>query len=336
METQPFISVILPFYNAEKTLDRALASIANQSYKYFECIMIDNNSSDNSNSIACEWQRKDSRFILTQESKQGVVHASNKGSEKASGKYIARMDADDWSFPDRLKLQCEFLEQHPEYGAVSGLVEYKSHTDNTDGFKRYVDWLNSVISYNDILKSRFIESPIVNPSAMWRQQVAASLGMYHTGDFPEDYELWLRWLDAGVKIGKIEAPIIKWFDSFARLTRTDSIYSDNAFYRIKTKYLDKWLKENHPGYPSVLIWGASRTSRNRAAELNQYGIKIEGYIDIKKGRQLDKEVIFYQDIPKAGKSFILVYFKHSTRRKQISDFLLQKDYVEGKDFLFVS
>ena len=100
---KPKVSVILPFFNAEQTLNRAIESIANQSYSNFECILIDNNSTDKSNSIAKEWVTKDNRFILTTEEKQGVVFASNKGFEIAQGKYIARMDADDFASPQDFK-----------------------------------------------------------------------------------------------------------------------------------------------------------------------------------------------------------------------------------------
>ena len=97
----PKVSVILPFFNAATTLNRAMKSIASQSLKDFECILINNNSSDKSVEIALEQTEKDERFILIHEKKQGVMFASNSGSKQARGKYIARMDADDWSFPNR-------------------------------------------------------------------------------------------------------------------------------------------------------------------------------------------------------------------------------------------
>ena len=144
---KPKTSVILPFFNAEQTIGRAIKSIANQSYSTFECVLIDNNSTDKSNSIAKEWVTKDNRFILTTEEKQGVVFASNKGFEIAQGQYIARMDADDFAYPHRLQEQVRFLDDNLDYSAVAGLVEYIPHSENTDGFKRYVNWSNSIITY---------------------------------------------------------------------------------------------------------------------------------------------------------------------------------------------
>ncbi len=336
IKNTPKVSVILPFFNADSSLSRAIESIASQSLKNFECILINNNSTDKSVEIAKSWTEKDKRFILIHEKNQGVAFASNAGSEKAQGKYIARMDADDWSYPNRLELQSDFLDVNPHYGAISGLVEYVSHSENTKGFANYVDWVNSIQSYSEILNNRFVELPIVNPTAMWRKDVAEKHGMYKQGDFPEDYEMWLRWLNEGVKIKKLSETVLKWYDSDCRLTRTQSIYSVASFYRIKTKYLAIWLEKNNPFHPRITVWGASRISRRRARMLLQYGIEIESYIDIRRNRQLDKEVIYYSEIPPPDKMFILTYIKQKDARDEIQDFLHSKSYQEGLNYLLVS
>ena len=332
----PKVSVILPFFNADTALNRAIESIASQSLHDFECILINNNSTDNSVDIAQRWTEKDKRFILIHERKQGVMFASNAGSSKASGKYIARMDADDFSYPNRLRSQSDFLDASPDFGAVAGLVKHISHSENTKGFARYVEWVNSVQTYHEIRNRQFVESVIVNPSAMWRKEVAENYGMYKSGDFPEDYEMWLRWLSEGVKIKKLDETVLDWYDSDNRVTRTQSIYSDGAFYRIKTKYLAKWLEKNNPFYPRIAVWGASRISRRRARLLTQYDIEIECYIDTKRGRQLDQKVIYYDEIPLPGELFILTYIKQMDARDEIQDFLHSRGYEEGVNYLLVS
>ncbi|MEN8119661.1 MAG: glycosyltransferase family 2 protein [Bacteroidota bacterium] len=336
LQKEPKISVILPFYNAGVTLERAISSIANQTFIDFECILIDNNSTDRSWAIARSWVEKDQRFMLITEKQQGVVFASNAGSILAKGKYISRMDADDWAYPDKLKLQVDFLDSHPDFGAVAGLVKHVPHNENTAGFARFVEWSNSIQTFEEISNRRFIEQPIVNPTAMWRKEVAEKFGMYRHGDFPEDYELWLRWLGEGVEIHKLPDIVLKWYDSDTRLTRTQDIYSDNAFYRIKTKYLAEWLKKNNTFHPNVAIWGASRVSRRRAKLLTQSGINICCYIDTKKGRQLDHNVIYYEDIPPPQEIFVLSYIKQMDNRAQIRSFLNSKGYIEGENYLQVS
>ncbi len=186
------------------------------------------------------------------------------------------------------------------------------------------------------MNSRFIELPVVNPTAMWRKEVSEKYGMYRSGDFPEDYEMWLRWLGEGVKIKKLDKKVLKWYDSETRLTRTQSIYSDASFYRIKTKYLGDWLAENNPLHPRVAIWGASRISRRRARLLKQYGIEIDSYIDTKETRQLEAKVIYYKDIPSPTEIFILTYIKQMNARDEIQDFLGSKGFREGVNYLLVS
>lgn len=298
--------------------------------------MVDNNSSDISRDIAAEWEDKDQRFKLVQEDRQGVMFASNRGCKLAMGRYIARMDADDVSLPCRLGSQCEYLDRNPDYGAVAGLVTHVGDPEKTEGFRRFVEWSNSVVSYEEIYNRRFIEAPIVNPTAMWRREIMEQHGLYLAGDFPEDYEMWLRWLDEGVKIAKVPEVVLDWHDSAGRLTRTHPIYSDRAFYEIKSQYLAKWLTEKNPFHPEVWVWGASRISRRRARILEQHGIRIGTYIDTKRSRQLDKELIYYEDLPVAGKGFILTYIRQMDNRDKIQDFLLERGYEEGKDYLLVS
>lgn len=332
----PEVSVILPFFNAESTLNRAIESIANQSQNNFECILINNNSSDKSLEIAKLWIEKDNRFILINEKRQGVIFASNAGSEKAKGKYIARMDSDDWSYPKRLELQCNFLKNNLDYGAVSGLVKHISHSENTQGFSNYVEWINSVKTYSEIINKQFVESVIVNPSAMWRKEIGEKYGMYKDGNFPEDYEMWLRWLSKGVKIKKLDSPILNWHDSNTRLTRTQSIYSVSSFFRIKTKYLANWLREKNRFHPHIAVWGAKRISRRRARLLTEYGIEIDYYIDISREHKLSDKVIYYSEIPDPGTIFILIYIKQMDAREKIQDYLNSRGYEEGINYLLIS
>ena len=332
----PKVSVVLPFYNAEKTLHRAVESIYEQEFADFECLLVDNNSTDGSGEIAKKWTGRDRRFKLVKESRQGVMFASNRGAEQSLGEYVARMDADDWAYPERLALQVEFLNLNPEYGAVAGCVRHVGEPQQTEGFRRFVDWSNSLTTYEEISSRRFIEAPIVNPTAMWRRVTMEKHGMYLNGDFPEDYEMWLRWLDQGVKIAKLPEVLLDWHDSEQRLTRTDPIYSDKSFYEIKSRYLAKWLEEHNPFHPNVAIWGASRISRRRARILEQHGVRIHTYIDTKSSRQIEKKVIYYKDLPEAGSYFVLTYIRQMNNRERIQEFLEGRGYVDGVNYLLVS
>ncbi|MDZ7774998.1 MAG: hypothetical protein U5L09_04970 [Bacteroidales bacterium] len=207
------------------------------------------------------------------------------------------MDADDRMLPSRLALQKSFLDQYPDFGAVGGKVQYVAHHPKTEGFSKYVDWSNRRTSYEDIMKHRFVELPLVNPTAMWRRKVSEKLGAYQQGDFPEDYEMWLRWLGQGVKVGKVNETVLYWHDSYERLTRSDPRYSKEAFHRVRVKYLADYLAKNNPFHPAVWVWGAARQTRRMAEMMEPRGIRIEKYIDVNTKAAIGKEVIHYSKIP---------------------------------------
>ncbi len=171
---------------------------------------------------------------------------------------------------------------------------------------------------------------------MWRKSVETTLGGYVHGDFPEDYDMWLRWLQAGIKIAKIKDTVIRWYDSSTRLTRTDERYSTLAFYETKSKYLKQSLKAINPHHPEIYVWGASRLMRRRASILENHEIQIKAFVDITKKRQIDKTIIHYKDLPGPEEAFILVYVPQVKIRNKIGSFLHKIGYVEGKHFLFVA
>ena len=112
------ISVLLPFRNAAITLDAAVASIAIQSYVAWELLLINNASADESPAIARRWAEHDPRITLLHEPRIGIAHALNTGLACATGSYIARMDADDVSHPERIAKQAAYLDAHPEIGVL--------------------------------------------------------------------------------------------------------------------------------------------------------------------------------------------------------------------------
>ncbi len=331
----PEVSVILPFYNAENTLESAIKSIMNQSFHDFELLLIDNNSTDRSFSISKSWVETDSRIHLLKEEKQGVANAMNCGLKNARGKFIARMDADDVSMPRRLEKQVQFLKNNPEIGFVGSKVKYVSHNENTAGFQRFVDWANSFHSHEEIELNRFVEIPIINPTILFRREIFEKYGGCFDGDFPEDYEMQLRYLEAGIKMAKLNEHLLEWHDYSTRLTRTDKRYSTEAFFKTKAKYFKSWSEINNPFHPNIWVWGAGRKTRQRAKLFEKEGIIIDGFIDIVKSKTTQKITIHFSEIPDPGNFFIVSIVTKSGARGQIKEFLLKANYIEGEDFILM-
>lgn len=328
------VSVILPFRNAEQTLTDAIKSILDQSLHDFELLLVDNASTDGSLAIARSFAHAHDHTHIIEAPEAGLVRALNTGLAHAKGKYIARMDADDIAYPDRLRLQYQYLEQNLSVDVIACQVACDKN-EYSKGIQSYVRWSNAIIKHEDILLNRFVDAPLIHPTVMFRRSLLSRFGSYLEGDFPEDFELWLRWMDQGVRFYKLPEVLLYWRDSEKRLTRKDQRYRPEAFYRIKTKYLVKWLQKHNPFHPQVVVWGGGRKSRQRASLLEEKGIEVSAYIDIIPDKTTSKPCIHYLDIEKPGKYFILSYVSNRGQREKIRNYLLQKDYQEGIHFLLV-
>lgn len=326
------ISIVLPYYNSAQTLPHAIQSILTQTYLNFEFLLIDNNSTDQSSKIARRFALEDSRIKLLSASQQGVVFTANAGMKAAKGTYIARMDADDVAHPERIERQLKHLKSNPEISISATQVSYKTKNAELNDFSYFVKWSNNLTTWNDIYQNRFVEFPVVNPTMMFRRSVLEDIGYLEEGDFPEDYEWFLRAIDRGHKIEKLPLPLLDWQDGPKRLTRTDQRYEANAFFQIKTKYLAKHLKNIKQ--TKTWIWGAGKLGLKRSQLLLAHGIEINGYIDIKKGKHLSNySCIHFQDIVLESQPFIISYITNRDRRDEVRDFLNSKGYKEGMNYI---
>jgi len=335
--TAPRITVTMPCYNCGETVGHALDSVLAQTCGEFEVVAVDDGSEDDTAGVLAEYARRDSRVRFLSIEHGGVIRAANAAIDAARGRYIARMDADDEMLPDRLAAQARLLDDRPEIGLAGCLVRFGGCRESCAGYAHYVDWTNTLLTPEAISLNRFVEFPVPNPSIMFRRECVDEHGPYIRGDFPEDYELLLRWLEAGVKMAKVDEELMVWNDPPDRLSRTHPRYDVDAFYRIKTDYLVRWLKANNPFHPVVHILGSGRITRKRADLLLERGIEFAAYYDIdprKIGNIVNGlEVVDRNNIPPAGEAFCIPYVGTRGARDQIAEFLDGRGYVLGKHYI---
>ena len=222
----PSISVILPAYNCGQYIEEAVRSILGQTFTDFELLVIDDGSTDTTAAIVSGIQ--DSRLTLIRnEQNSGLVFTLNKGIEIAAGKYIARMDGDDISAPERFLKQYTYLENNPATGLVASVADLISETNEPAG-----TWSDDRkhVSARSIRNFLPLNNCIVHPAVMIRSDLLKIYRFRHDQSQAEDYDLWLRLAADRVRIDKIEEPLLKHRilqRSFTR-TRQQNVFWKNA------------------------------------------------------------------------------------------------------------
>lgn len=330
----PTVSILLPVYNGAATLRRAVDSMLDQTYPHFELLLVNNASTDATSSIIHEYATLDTRVRPLYESQKGIAFALNHGVREAKGPYIARMDADDVSYPTRLEKQVAFMEQHPEIGLVAGLINHEGSSTDTEGYAEYVRQLNRWNTEAQLRHYRFVESPFAHPSVLFRKELMDAYGYYTEAEEPEDYELWLRWFQHGVRMHKLAEPVLGWYDSPTRLTRTDPRCSAECLDAVRYRYLAQWLKSRKDTLPPLYVWGGGKLANRKMKRLQEYsGIPIAGIIDIKEKTGAPLPHIHYLNLPEPGRIFVVSMVSNRGKYQEIDDFLQQRGYVAERDYV---
>ena len=199
-KNNPKITVLMSVYNAENDLSESIESILNQSFKDFEFLIINDGSTDQTSQILHEFASQDERIKVIDQQNTGLTKALNVGIKHASGIYIARQDADDISYPNRLQDQADFLDKNPETLLLGGNCDDLYE----DGSRRV--WGAHI---QDELKAlTFRQTPFAHSTVMMRTESLKELSGYdETYQTSQDMELWMRFAKKG-EIAMLDTPLI--------------------------------------------------------------------------------------------------------------------------------
>lgn len=203
MKTNPKISVIMPVYNGEKYLSEAIESILNQTYRDLEFIIINDASTDSSPEIAESYAHRDARIRIIQNDKNlGISGATNRGIEEAQGEYIALMDQDDISLPERFEKEANFLEEHEQIAAISSnSLTLKENGEICE--RQAVFETPGLIRWGLLFKNQ-----IQNSAAMMRKAILFQNNLRYEEFSPaQDYRFWSR-LCLIADIANLQEPLI--------------------------------------------------------------------------------------------------------------------------------
>jgi glycosyltransferase involved in cell wall biosynthesis len=219
MTSAPTVSVVMPAFNAAGFLDEAVCSILDQTFRDFEFIIVDDGSTDDTARILRKYAKADSRVRVVLQANEGMIPALNRGCRLARGHFIARMDADDISLPQRLEKQVEFLERHPKIGILGTWI-------------RRIDQNGSVVgtlypSPNpQVLKwFHFFQVCVVHPTVLMRREVLEKVNFYRVDAVhAEDRDLWLR------------ASSVTQFSNVPEILLNYRVWADSTSHRLHPEY----------------------------------------------------------------------------------------------------
>ena len=287
MNSTPKISVIMPVYNGEEFLKEAIESILNQTYRDFEFIIAYDESSDTSLEIIKYYQNIDSRIVLSTGCGRGLVNALNDAIDIARGKYIARMDADDVSFLDRIKSQYEFLDNHALdiCGGHFLLIDDKGK----------VNGLNVIpISHEMCTLSLLFKVPFAHPSVMIRKSFLDNNSLKYGQSkyqIAEDLDLWVRMHKCGAKFGNVNNVILKYRMLDNSLSRVN-----NSLVLQDSKSIFKQFRKDNCNIASRIVKDSSLQTLNAEEKslLVRYiynDMKRLNFSNFKLIKQIDRKII---------------------------------------------
>jgi glycosyltransferase involved in cell wall biosynthesis len=335
----PAISIVMPARDAAATLPEALASIAGQTWKDWELIVVNDGSRDETGSILVSWAGRDERIrVVSRDCSGGIVAALNEGLAVSQAPVIARMDADDIAMPERLSRQWERMMAADRPGIVGCGVRYFPEEAVGGGARRYEAWLNALITPEEHVRDLFVECPLAHPTFMMRRDVLDAVGRYQAPGWAEDYDLVLRIWRHGYGIAKAPEVLLLWRESAGRASRVHADYQPEAFRRCKVHYLrQSYLAGARP----ALVWGASRIGKLFARELIAAGTALYGFVELdprKIGQTIyGAPVLSLPDaLTRRGEAFGLAAVGGEGAREEIRATLLASGWVEGRDFCCVA
>ncbi|MFD1166484.1 glycosyltransferase family 2 protein [Sphingobacterium daejeonense] len=218
------VSVILPVYNAASTIKESLVSVCNQTYTKLEIIVINDGSTDNSLEVIKEIAKNDGRIKIINKNNEGLIKGLNQGLSLANGEYIARMDADDLCYADRIEKQVKYLNKHLDIGLLGTAVKTFQKTNHEVSF---------LSDSNQIRLKLFFQNEFAHPSVMIRHQVLLDNELKYNDRYlhVEDYGLWSS-ISRISKVSNLKTPLLHYrvSDSSVSALATKKILERNEMH----------------------------------------------------------------------------------------------------------
>jgi glycosyltransferase involved in cell wall biosynthesis len=276
--SSPVVTILLPARNAERTVARAVECLLEGTLREIRVLAVDDGSTDGTRAELERLAARDARVEVLDGRGRGLVAALELALARTTSPYVARMDADDEALPRRLEASVATLEEDPSLGGVGTGVEiFREDQPVSPSMRAYGEWLSGLTTPELLHRERFVESPVCHPSVCLRREAVVEAGGWRHGDFPEDYELWLRLIHRGWRLRNLPEVLLRWRDSSGRLTRTDPRYAHKRLIWVKAHYLA--CSREVAGRPLV-VWGTGPGGLTLTRFLQAEGAQVARFIDV--------------------------------------------------------
>ena len=328
------ISILIPAKNEVKYISECINSIINQTETDWECIVINDDSTDETSQIVQEFSEKDNRISIYSNPKSGVITALQLAFAKSSGEFIHRMDADDIMPKRKLEILKNQLLQHGKGHVATGKVQYFSETELGDGYKRYERWLNGLMEKGANFSELYKECVIASPCWMVFREDFEKCGGFNSEIYPEDYDLVFRFYEIGLKCLPCSEVLHLWRDYAVRSSRVSDLYADNRFIDIKCHY---FLKLNFDKNRPLVVWGAGRKGKAIAQYLIKENVDFHWVCNNPKkiGKQIyDILMQPEQFVETLENPQIIVAVANNEEQMELKNYFHQHDWETMIDYFF--
>ena len=298
----PTISVILPVYNSSEYLLEALESITNQTFTDWEMIAIDDGSTDNSLQILQNYAQKEPRLRIISRENRGLPTTLNEGIDNAKGAFIARMDSDDISLPERFEKQLNFLEknnldmcgtQYNKFGQRTGIS-------------------NLPLQHEDCCFRLLLRSAFAHPTVMARSKLFVNFKYNENMNCAQDYDLWCRLALKGFKLGNLPEVLLNYrFSSNQISTNKEEKQMLTATAIAKSYWSTNAISQSIP-YPECIINSNIKDKQKIKSSIKSLNLLKDKFSQnnyVQEQITIEKNKLFYRSTS-LGLKYILPLLKH--------------------------
>ncbi len=245
------------------------------------------------------------------------------------------MDADDKMPPFRLEKMVDFLSHQKPKTIATGLVEYFSVNEISEGYKNYQNWLNNVAKNERFWKDIYRECVVASPNWIMRTDELRAICGFKNLEYPEDYDLVFRWYQTGFQIKTIPETTLLWREHPDRISRNSDNYSQQKFFQLKVKRFYELDYQNG----DLVLWGTGRKGKFTAQLLieNQVDFHWMEIIPEKIGDEIfGRKILNYKELEDFRNAQLLVaVYPPKKERQKLEAYLSELNFTLGNNFFYL-